>query len=138
SCANVAVLDPKANVKVTAHNDAGRIGAKMVIDLAGYATEPVTVSLSDTDTPTIASQSVGALAPLGTSGRKWQFKTRADGVQKVALQNLAPSQTGKFKLSVKAKRWFTAAAANQSAPNTVLTVRIGNLCFGHAATRKIN
>src|SRR5262249_6878721 len=136
SCTPVAVLDPKANVNVTTRNDAGRVSAKMVIDLAGYTNQAVTVSLADGDTPTIASQSVGALPPLGTSGKKWQFKTFADRVQRVALRDLAPNQPGQFRLSAKARHWFTAAAANQSASSTVLTVRIGNLCFAHAATRK--
>jgi hypothetical protein len=136
ACTDVPVLDPKAKVKVTTRNEAGRVTAKMLIDLAGYSSEAVTVSLADTDTPTIASQSVGALPPLGTSGKKWQFRTLADGLQKVLLRNMAPNQPGKFKLSVKARHWFTAAAANQGAPDTTLMVRIGNLCFSHAATRK--
>jgi hypothetical protein len=110
----------------------------MVIDLAGYASEPVTVTLSDIDTPTIATQAVGALPPSGLSGRKWQFKTKLDGVQRVALKNLAPNTPGKFKLQVKTKHWFSAAAANQPAPNTSLTVQIGNLCFTHVATRKVD
>src|SRR5262249_7233561 len=49
SCTPVA--DPKANVNVTAHNDAGRVNAKMVIDLAGYTNQAVTVSLADGDPP---------------------------------------------------------------------------------------
>ena len=137
-CTGVPVVDPKASVKVTTHNEAGAISAKMVIPLAGYSTEPVTVSLSDSDTATIASQSVGTLPPQGSSVKKWQFKTRADGLQKVALQNLAPRQPGMFKLSVKTKHWFTAAAANQGASDTTLTVEIGDLCFAHAATRKVD
>jgi len=134
----VSVTDPKASVKVTTHNEAGRISAKMVIPLAGYSTEPITVSLSDSDTASIASQAVGALPPQGTSGKNFQFKTRDDGVQKVKLQNLTPRQPGMFKLIVKTKHWFTAAAANQSATDTTLRVRIGNLCFPHAATRKVD
>jgi len=137
-CTGVPVVDPKASVKVTTHNEAGAIIAKMVLPLAGYSTEPVTVSLSDSDTATIASQSVGTLPPQGSSVKKWQFKTRADGLQKVALQNLAPRQPGMFKLSVKTKHWFTAAAANQGASDTTLTVEIGDLCFAHAATRKVD
>jgi hypothetical protein len=135
-CTNVPVVDERANVKVIARNDAGRISARMQIDLAGYTADQVTVRLADTDTPTIASQGVGSLPAIGSSGKKWQFKTRNDGVQKVSLINLAPRQPGKFKLQVKAKHWFTAAAANQPAANTQLTVQIGNLCFTHAATRK--
>jgi hypothetical protein len=139
SCTNVPVLDPKATVSVNARHEAGRLSARMVIDLFAYAGEAVTVSLSDTDTPTIASQNVGALPALGSSGKKFQFRTIADGVQKVGLKNLAPRQPGKFKLAVKARHWFSAAAANQSVPaNTSLTVRIGNRCYTHVATRKID
>jgi len=131
-----AVTDPRAAVKVTARRDTGKLSAKMSIDLAGYDGEQVTVSLSDTDTPLIAQQDVGPLPAIGSSGKKWQFKTRSDGVQKIALTNLAPHETGVFKLSVKTKHFFTAADANQSAANTLLTVQIGNNCFTHAATKK--
>jgi hypothetical protein len=108
----------------------------MTIALAGYAGDPVGVTLSDTDSPVIAFQGVGALPPLGNSGKKWQFKTKADGVQKVLLRTAPASQPGMFKLQVKTKHWFTAAAANQSAADTQLTVQIGDLCFEHAATKK--
>jgi hypothetical protein len=138
SCTDVPVLDPRAAVTVNTRNATGRLSAKMVIDLSAYAAEPVTVSLSDTDTPTIAAQNVGALPAIGSSGKKWQFRTIADGVQKVGLKNLAPRQSGKFKLSVKARHWFTTAAANQPAANTSLTVKIGTRCYTHAATRKID
>jgi len=133
------VLDDRASVKVTARNDVGRVNAKMTVKLpAGYSGESVTVSLSDSDTPTIASQALGALPPLGSSGTRWQFRTTATGVQKVALHKLGGKLPDSFKLSVKTRSWFSAAAANQSAPNTLLTVQIGNRCFTHAATRKVD
>jgi YVTN family beta-propeller protein len=137
-CTAVPVTDLKANVRVNTHNERGQVSAKMVIDLASYASEPVTVTLSDIDTPTIATQAVGGLPPSGLSGRKWQFKTTLDGVQRVSLKNLAPNTPGKMKLQVKTKHWFSSAAANQPAPNTSLTVQIGNLCFTHVATRKVD
>jgi hypothetical protein len=108
----------------------------MVIDLATYMNEDVLVSLSDTDTPLIAGQDVGVLPVQGKSGTKWRFNTKADGVQRVLLKNLGSKQPGKSKVTVKTKHWFTAAAANQTAADTELTVQIGTLCFKHAGTKK--
>ncbi|MND05468.1 hypothetical protein D3C83_262760 [compost metagenome] len=45
---------------------------------------------------------------------------------------------GTFKLVVKAKQWFGAADANQSAANTTLTVRIGAQCMALPLTAKID
>jgi len=98
----------------------------------------VLVTVSDSDTPLIAGQDLGVLPPQGTSGTKWRFDSTADGVQRVALRSLGSRQPGKSKLSVKARHWFTAAAANQPATSTQLTVQIGDLCFTHAATRKVD
>jgi hypothetical protein len=134
----VPVTDPKANVKVTTRKEAGSVRAKMLIDLTSYTGEAITVSLGDGDTSTIASQGLGPLGAVGTSGRKWRFKTNADGVQRIVLRSLAPHRPGQFRLSLKAKRWFTAAAANQSAANTLLTVQIGQRCFTHRATSKVD
>jgi Tol biopolymer transport system component len=134
-CANT-VTDPKATVAVTTGNGAGKLNARLVIALGAYAGEPVGVRLDDADTAPIVAKSVGTLPPVGMSGRQWQFKTKDDGLQKVSLKDLAPSGPGDFQLRVKAKRWFTAAAANQPAGATTLTVTIGGQCFSHAATRK--
>src|SRR6059036_1371152 len=113
SCTNVPVTDPRAIVKVVTRREAGQLRAKMVIDLAAYMNEDVFVSLSDADTPRIAGQDVGVLPPQGSSGTKWRFLSTAEGVQRVSLRSLGSRQPGKSKLSLKAKRWFTAAAANQ-------------------------
>ena len=138
SCTTMPVTDPRAIVKVVTRRGAGQLRAKMVIDLAAYMNEDVLVSLSDADTPLIAGQDVGVLPPQGSSGTKWRFTSIADGVQQVSLRSLGSRQPGKSKLNVKAKRWFTAAAANQPAASTQLTVQIGNLCFTHAGTRKVD
>jgi hypothetical protein len=108
----------------------------MTINLAGYHGEPVTATLVDSDSPSIASQTVGTLPPSGSSGKKWQFKTTADGVQRVALKDLSPRKPGQFKLNLKTKHWFSSADANQPAASTFLTVQIGNVCFTHVATKK--
>jgi hypothetical protein len=41
-------------------------------------------------------------------------------------------------VQVKAKRWFTAAQANQPASDTTLTVTIGAQCFTHVVTQKVD
>jgi hypothetical protein len=46
---------------------------------------------------------------------------------------------GQYKLLVKAKGWFTAAAANQMDPDdTQLTVTVGTQCYTRAAMTKID
>ncbi len=137
-CTSVPVTDPRAIVKVVTRREAGQLRAKMVIDLATYTNEDVLVTLSDSDTPLITGQDVGVLPPQGSSGTKWRFFSTADGVQRVSLRSLGSRQPGKSKLSVKARHWFTAAAANQPATSTQLKVQIGDLCFTHAATRKVD
>src|SRR5262249_17644133 len=117
-----ASTDPKAKVTVVTRKEAGKLNGKMVIALAAYNGEPGSARLSGTDSPTIAAQNAGALPPSGHSGRVWQFRTKADGLQKVVLKDLAPRQPGMFKVQVKSKHWFSAADANQPAANTTLSV----------------
>jgi hypothetical protein len=134
-CTNT-VTDARARVKVTTKHDAGKLSAKMVIDLSAYMGEPVSVRLDDQDSPTpIARRVVGPLPAQGSSGKLWQFKATS-ALQKVKLRDLAPTLPGKFQIGVKAKRWFTAAAANETAANTTLTVTIGGQCFSHVVTKK--
>ncbi len=135
-CTDVPVTDPKATVNITTAKAKGALTAKLVIDLASYSNEDVLISLSDTDTMLIAGQDVGMLGAQGKSGTKWRFSSKANGIQRVLLKNLGSKQPGKSKVTVKAKHWFSAADANQSAANTQLTVQIGTLCFKHAGTKK--
>ena len=83
----------------------------------------------------IARRAVGPLPPQGSSGKFWQFKAPS-ALQKVSLKDLAPRQPGKFQLKAKATHWFTAAAANQPAADTMLTVTMGSQCFSHPVTKK--
>jgi Thrombospondin type 3 repeat len=55
-CANVV---PDAKVTVKTRRGAGQLNAKLVIDLATYAGEPVAVRLEDTDSDPIVEQTVG-------------------------------------------------------------------------------
>jgi hypothetical protein len=122
----------KDSVKVVAHNGMGLLTAKLVVALPGYAHEPVTVDLADTSGP-LASQSLTLLPPQGSRGNKWQFKSKLDGLRKVALKSLAPRLPGQFQLLVKAKHFL--ATANDTPGNTRLTVTLGGHCVSHTATK---
>ena len=66
------------------------------------------------------------------------FKQKPDGLRQVQLKSLEPKQPGMSQIVVKAKRWFSAAAANDPNPaNTRLTITVGAAqCYTHAATKK--
>jgi Tol biopolymer transport system component len=126
--------DPKANVTVKTKTEAGKLSLKLVLPLTAYGAEPVAVTLRDTD-GVIVTQNVGPLAPQGTSGKSWRYQVKGDGLFKVQLKKLA---TGQLRAVVKAKRWFSAVAANQPAAATEVQLRIGTACFGHLATKKVD
>jgi Tol biopolymer transport system component len=134
ACANT-IMDSKAKVQVKTRNDAGLLKVRALLPMASYTSEPVTVRLEDGNPTPIVQQAIGVLAPSGSSGTKWEFKTAAHGVQKVQLKQKAP---GTFHVVVKAKRWFTADAADDTAENTRLTLTIGTQCFTRAATLKLD
>jgi hypothetical protein len=129
-----AVADLKASVLVKTRREAGVLVARMAIPLDGYGGEPVTVRFSDSDP--IAAADVGPLPPKGTKGTKWLFKTKTPGLQLVSLKDDTAKHPGMFKLTLRAKEWFTAAQANQPAASSLLQVTIGDQCFGHPVTKK--
>jgi hypothetical protein len=131
------IPDPRAKVIVRTRNGAGQLIVKAELPLGAFDENvPVTVRLDDTDSMPLALQAVGTLPPKGMSGTKWQFKTKATGVQKVQVKDKG---AGQYKLLVKAKGWFTAGAANQMDPDdTQLTVTVGTQCYTRAATAKID
>src|SRR5207249_1590738 len=127
------ITDPKATISIKTLGDAGRLNVKALIALGSYVNEPVGVRLDDSDSMPIVRQTIGSLLPVRSSGTAFRFKTKALGVQQVRLK---AAGAGIYKLAIKAKRWFTAAAANDTAANTRLTVTIGTQCFSHATTKK--
>jgi hypothetical protein len=133
ACTNL-VTDPMARVTVKARRDAGVLRARFTIPLLSYSDEPVRVRLDDDDSH-IASASVGVLAPVGSSGTRWRYRLRADGLRTVVLKDLGG---GNFLVKIRARRWFTASRANASAANTRLTITIGSQCFTQVATRKVD
>ena len=134
-CANL-VADPKAKVQVKGKKEAGQLTASAVIPLGAYTDEPVTIALADGDSPLIVREALSEVPPVGKAPfKKWVRKTKAkSGVVQVQLQKT--KTPGAFKLGIKAKRWFTAAAANQPAESSDLTVTIGTQCFRLAVTKK--
>ncbi len=129
------VMDAHAVVQITTAKEAGKLTARMTIALVDYNGEPVRVRLDDGDPTPIALRNVGPLPPKGTSDKVWLFKDKANGLQKVQLSRGLTS--GSFGLTLTAKNWFTAAAANQPAGSTRLTVTIGGKCFSHVVTKKV-
>jgi hypothetical protein len=72
------------------------------------------------------------LASIPGTGTKFQYKAKADGVRQVQIKQKA---TGGWQVTVKSKRWFTAAQANLPAGNTRLTLTIGTQCFTRVVTQ---
>ena len=72
---------------------------------------------------------------LGLSGKKWLFKSKANGVQRVQLIKLPLAS--QHRIIVRTKRWFTAAAAEDVKEDTHVTITVGTQCFTHAVTTKI-
>jgi hypothetical protein len=127
--------DPAAKVTVTTRNGAGKLVAKMNVPLGGYTDAPVRVRLEDGDSAPIVEAVLGAIPPKGRAPfKQWQFKSKALGLQKLILKN--KGVPGELQLTVKAKKWFSAAAADQDAASTRLTVTVGGQCFTHVATKK--
>jgi len=134
-CSNV-VADPKATITLKTKRNAGSLNAKEVVSLDSYNGETVSLRLDDGDSTPIVSQVVGALSAKGKTGKLWQYQVPGKGLQRVTLTSLSPRQPGMFRVVVKASKWFTASAANQSAADTRLTVNVGGHCFTHPATKK--
>ncbi|HEV7730681.1 MAG TPA: hypothetical protein VGR62_00900 [Candidatus Binatia bacterium] len=130
------VADPKAVVKVTTAKEAGMLLLKMSIPLTDYDDQPVSVRLLDDDGGAIATTDVGSLPAKGNKGVQWLFKVKTLGLQEVNLKDDARKHPGMFKVVAKAKRWFTAAQANQPAADSSVQLRIGNQCFSHVVTKK--
>ena len=130
------VTDPKATITVKTRREAGALSANLVIPLPAYSGEAVAVRLDDDDSAPIVQQAVGALPTLGNKGKQWQYKIATKGLQRVTLTDLSPRRPGMFRVVVKASKWFTASAANQSAASTRLTLTLGAQCVTHAATKK--
>jgi Tol biopolymer transport system component len=142
ACTPIAVTDPKATITVRTKKGAGTLTARMVLptSLSPYADDNVTLRLDDTDGVTlnnIVKKGVGAL----TANKKrtlFKYAIRGNGLTNVTLTKLTGALAGQFRLTASAKKWISAAAAKQSAANTTFTVSIGNQCFQHVVTKKVD
>ena len=132
------ISDPRPVVKVRTIRNVGRLALKLVIDLESYDGEPVSIRLDDSDSSPIATATIPTVPPVGSSGKRWLHVTSGDGVHKVLLVNLAPRQAGKFKLIVRARRWFEADDADKPQGETSVAVTIGGRCYGRIATLKVD
>jgi len=136
-------IDPRARVIVVTKNNMGTLTASMKIQLANFTGNepirvPLSIRLSDTDSPSIAELSLDEIAPLGRTGKNWQYKpvpTPASGITLIKLTRVART-TDQYKLTIKAKKWFSAAAANQLYSSTALTVTAGTHCVRHTVNIK--
>ena len=133
-CTNL-VSDPNASVVVRTKKGAGRLTVSAKIPLGTYSGEPLSIRLDDSDSQPIASKALGPLPRRGKSGKLWKYSGRGNGLTKLSLKDLGG---GTFKLEASAKKWVSAAAANQTAAQTKLTVTIGSQCFTHVVTKKID
>lgn len=139
TCACVGdVADPKASIQVKTKKESGQLKVKMLVALPSDPgpTDVVTVRLDDGDTQPIARRTLLPLVPVGAPGKLWRFADKAGGLRRVQLKSLGTKQPGMYQLAIDAKSWFTAAAADDTAPNTRVTVTIGAQCFTHVATKK--
>ena len=73
------------------------------------------------------------LSPKGSTRSKWEYEFKGDGLRKISLSDVGAS----LQIRIKAKRWFSAAAANEPAATTRLIITLGNQCFAHGVTKKI-
>jgi hypothetical protein len=62
-------------------------------------------------------------------------RSRYARTDRALLKSAGPSLRGRFKVKLKAKRWFATAAVNL--PAASLTVDIGTVCFRSAATQVV-
>jgi hypothetical protein len=131
-CDNI-VNDPRARVTMVTRRETGKLSVKMELPLADYNNESVGVRLTDSDS-IIVSRNVGVLTPKGRKGDKWEYKIKANGLRKVSLQDRGST----LRVKVLAKRWFTAAKANEPAATTRVIVTIGGQCFAHSVTKKVD
>ena len=139
TCPCAPVADPHAQITVVTKKEAGKLGATFTIPLpSGYTNQAVMVRLADNDSQPIVRQGVGQLQPTGKLGKQFLFKTKALGLRTVRLTDLSPKHPGQFRVTVRARRWFSAGDANQPAADTTLKVQIGDQCFTHVVTKKID
>jgi hypothetical protein len=135
ACDTTVALAPKAaRVVVRTTRNAGRLEARLTVPLGRYRGEPVTVRLDDRDSGPIATRTIGRLVQRPGTLR---FVGKRDGLRAIVTQR-GPRRSGTYRVRLRARRWFTAAAANRPAAETMLTLQIGGQCFVRTATSKID
>lgn len=120
--------DLVTGAKVKIRRSKGILTARLRIPLVAYAGEAVNARLADAD-GVIVTRNVGALAPVGRSGKSWKFHSKAAGLQSIRLKKGSARNPGLFTATVGAKGWFDAASADGTAAETTFTLSIGGRCF---------
>jgi len=131
-----AMSDPRLKILVKTRREIGKLVLKTELPLPTFdAMTPVTIRLDDANSTPIVTGTLASVPASGNSGSKFLYKVRTDGLQKVLIRR---KPSGAWLFSARAKHWFTAAAADDEASDTLLTVNVGTQCFTHAATLKVD
>lgn len=137
SCVCAAVgASERATVTLRTAKDAGALRAVFDLVLPAYNGEPLTIRLDDRTSHPIATATIQPQPAGNRPGTRWSFAAKGDGLRKVSIKSLAPRHPGRFRLSLGARRWFTAAAAELPAADTAITVTIGSRCVSEPVTKK--
>ncbi len=128
------VADARAMVRMKTTHDVGRLAVRLLLPLDAYHGEPVTLRLDDRQ-GLVARQTM--VAPAG-GGTRWTLRGRPPGVTWLRLADRGPGHTLRFRLRATAARWFRAARARDTATGTRLTITVGDRCFAHPVTAKID
>jgi len=129
--------DARASVRLNSRDERGKLIASLVVPLMTYENESISVRLDDGDS-VIARQSVGAISLTDARNKIWTYHRRGEGLQSIRIKALGRERPGRFRINVRARKWFSAAAANQDAEHTRLTITVGGQCFAHKVTKKID
>jgi hypothetical protein len=130
-----AAGDPRARIVVKTVTFPTSLTARLRLPLDAYRGEPVSVRLEDDDSAPIAARFLGSLPPKERRGDLWEFTSHEPGLERVRVKQLAD---GSLLARIRARGWFTSAAANRSAADTRLVVEIGPRCFAAPVTRKVD
>lgn len=92
----------------------GRLKAKLRLALEEYRGEDVTLRLEDA-TGQRAEERLPALLPLGGAGKAWRYEASGAGVKRMTLRRMGKEGSGRYKLQVRARKWFMGTGGESAA-----------------------
>jgi hypothetical protein len=128
-----AVTDPHARVIVVTKGGIASLRARLVVPIAGFHGESVTIQVQGSDGRSVASQTVGPFV-VGRKKKPRRYTAQA-GRERVLLRDLGRRHPGTFLVVVRAKKWFSTAGVEANAAR--LRIEVSNQCFEHAVTKTI-